>query len=117
MIQGNQVRTQLATDEVRTSIQLGSGRPWGACSALPPSLCIADSRVSRHPEAWLRCFRVVSILLPDGLLTSSVTLTTLVSLLRNLESVRSKLRNGFHAHTQRSQVTNHGVLYCLQEAS
>lgn len=85
MIQGNQVRTQLATDEVRPSIHLGSGRPWGACSALPPSLCIADSRISRRPEAWLRCYRVVSILLPDGLLTSSVTLTTLVSLLHNLE--------------------------------
>lgn len=105
VIQGNQVRTQLATEEVCTSIHLGSGKPWGACSAPPPPLCIADSRISRRPEAWLRCYRVASILLPDDLLTSSVTLTALVSLLHNLESVRSKLGHGFHANTQRSQVS------------
>lgn len=91
MIQGNQVRTQLATDEVHTSIQLGSGRPWRACSTLPPPLCIADSRISKHPEAWLRCNRVVSILLPDGLLTSSVTLTALVSLLHNFRECEKQM--------------------------
>lgn len=91
MIQGNQVRTQLATDEVHTSIHLGSGRPWGACSTLPPPLCIADSRISKNPEAWLRCNRVVSILLPDGLLTSSVTLTILVSLLHNFRECEKQM--------------------------